>query len=397
MRILYSFPHPIGSPGIGNTALHQALGLVGRGHHVTVITTSVHKNAPNLPNVIKTMEFGKIRVPHRLFGMDLSMAYHDYQVSRHLQGNPEAYDVVHCWPGAALITSRAASGLGIPAVREVPNTHTANAYEVVGRLCDELGLELPRGDSHRPNVERLKREEAEYEANLRLLVPSDHVAETFTDRGYPAEKLLRHRYGFDPGSFAPKEPRSFAPKGEPRANGLRAVFMGSVGPRKGLSVALEAWRRSHAYESAEFSIYGKLVEGYGSVIEPYLRLPGVTLRGFTPDTEGAFQSSDVLILPSYEEGSALVTYEAQGCGVVPLVSNASGADCIHGVTGLIHRAGDIDELAGHIRLVIDKPDVLQVMRSSILQGRERLTWDAAAERLEECYLLAREACSGFQA
>lgn len=324
-------------------------------------------------------------MPHRLLGMDLSMAYHDHRVARHLQKRPNAYDVVHCWPGAALLTSRVAHSLGIPSVREVPNTHTANAYEVVGRLCGELGMELPRGHSHRLNVDRLRHEEAEYEANLRLLVPSDHVARTFIDRGYPSEKLLRHRYGFDP--------RSFAPKGEPHRGPLQAVFVGSIEPRKGLSIALEAWKRSRAYEHARFSIYGKVVDGYGAVIEPYLQLPGVKVHGHTADSAGALQSSDMLLLPSYEEGSALVTYEAQGCGVVPLVSDAAGAVCVHNVTGLIHRAGDVDELAAHIRQLIDRPERLEAMRSSILRGRDHLTWAAAAERLEECYELARDAAA----
>jgi glycosyltransferase involved in cell wall biosynthesis len=175
------------------------------------------------------------------------------------------------------------------------------------------------------------------------------------------------------------------------------VFVGSIGPRKGLGVALEAWRRSEAYLHGEFSIYGKVEDGYGAVIEPYLDLPGVKFHGFTPDTVSAFQSSDVLVLPSYEEGSALVTYEAQGCGVVPLVSDASGAECIHELTGLIHRVGDVDELADHIKLVMNEPEALEKMRNAILRGRDRLTWDAAAERLEECYELAREACPRFPA
>ena len=139
------------------------------------------------------------------------------------------------------------------------------------------------------------------------------------------------------------------------------------------------------------------MDGYGAVIEPYLSLPGVKFHGFTFDAVSAFQSSDVLVLPSYEEGSALVTYEAQGRGVAPLVSDASGAECIHGVTGLIHRAGDVDELADHIKLVMNEPETLEKMRSSILRGRDRLTWEAAAERLEECYELAREACPRVQA
>jgi glycosyltransferase involved in cell wall biosynthesis len=218
---------------------------------------------------------------------------------------------------------------------------------------------------------------------LRLLAPSDHVSNTFTDRGFEPERLLRHSYGFDPQTFTPRD--------EPRIGPLHAVFMGSIGPRKGLHLALEAWRRAGAPERARLSIYGKMVDGYQATIAPYLSMPGVSLCGFTADTAGALRSSDVLILPSFEEGSALVTYEAQGCGVAPLVSDAAGATCTHNVTGLIHRTGDVDELTGHIRLLMDEPERLQALRRNVIAGRGRLTWAAAAERLEGCYEMACKA------
>jgi glycosyltransferase involved in cell wall biosynthesis len=67
------------------------------------------------------------------------------------------------------------------------------------------------------------------------------------------------------------------------------------------------------------------------------------------------------------------------------------------VTGLIHRAGDVDELADNIKLVMNEPEMLEQMRNAIPRGRDRLTWDATAERLEGCYELDREACPRFKA
>ena len=382
MRVLYSFPHPVGAPGIGTTAVYQILGLVARGHEVTVATTSVHPAAPELPATIQTMVVGGMRVPHRLLGMDRAMAYHDYRIARLLKRRADAFDIVHCWPGATLSTARMARSLGIPAVREVPNTHTANAYEVVGKVCDDMGMKLPRGHSHRPNPRRLKLEEEEYNAAVGLLTPSEHVAETFLERGYSRDKLLRHHYGFDPKVFTPEpEEESLAPP--------HAAFVGSVDPRKGLHVALEAWQRSRAFEKARFSIYGKVVQGYERLIEPYLSLPGVNMYDFTADTARAFHNADLLLLPSFEEGSALVTYEAQGCGVVPLVSDAAGAKCTDGVTGFVHHAGDVDKLTHQITRLVQEPQLLRTMRRNVIRGRERLTWSAAAERLEECYQVAR--------
>lgn len=389
MRILYSFPHAIGAPGIGTTAIHQVLGLIARGHDVTVIAASVHKNAPALAaNVVKTMVIGGARVPHRVLGMDRTMAYHDARTAAHLRGNPAAYDVVHCWPGAALATAGVASDLGVAMVREVPNTHTANAYEVVAKLCADLDIQLPPRHSHLLNEKRLLREEAEYSAALRLLVPSEHVKATFLARGYPPEKLLRHQYGFDAAEFTPSS--------EPRSGPFQATFMGAVEPRKGVHVALEAWRRSGVPADAQLSIYGRIVPGYGHVLGQYADLTNVTFRGFTDDTAEVMRSADVLLLPSFEEGSALVTYEAQGCGVVPLVSDAAGAECRNEVTALIHTAGDVDALARQIHALASNPDLLKKMRAAVLANRDALTWAAAAKRLEACYASALQAVKPIQ-
>jgi glycosyltransferase involved in cell wall biosynthesis len=351
---------------------------------VTVFAASIHQNTP-IPKaaVVTTMMFGGVRVPHKVLGMDRTMALHDRRAAAYLHRHADEFDVVHCWPGASLDTPIAAAQLGIPALREVPNTHTANAYEVVARLCSDLGIELPKGHSHRMNISRLKREEAEYEASYRLLVPSAYVRSSFLDRGFAPEKLLQHQYGFDPASFKPREGSRSGP--------FQAVFLGAVEPRKGLHIALEAWRRAGAHERARFSIYGRVVEEYRPAIEEYLQMPNVQLHEFTDDAAGVLRDADALVLPSFEEGSALVTYEAQGCGAIPVVSDAAGAQCEHLVTGMVHPAGDVDMLAQHFSRLIDEPALLANLRAAVLQQRDKLTWAAAAARLDGCYEEARAA------
>ena len=383
MRILYSFPHAIGAPGIGTTAIQQVRGLLSRGHDVTVMAASIHRGLQPLPRLLRTMVFGGVRLPHRVFGMDRTMSYHDSRVARHLRQNPAAYDVVHCWPGAAVDTSRAATAAGIPSVREIPNTHTANAYDVVGALCAELNIELPKGHSHRLNVKRLSREELEYRLAPFLLVPSDYVKSTFIARGFAPEKLLRHQYGFDDEAFTPGPALAPGP--------FHAVFLGAVEPRKGVHVALDAWKRAGADQDAKLSIYGRVVDGYQPVLDRYLPLAGVEFHGFTDDAAAMLRGAHVLLLPSFEEGSALVTYEAQGCGVVPLVSDATGALCKHEVSGMVHHAGDVDTLAQHIARLKQDRAFLGALRDGVLRGRSGLTWAAAAERLEQCYETARSA------
>lgn len=384
MRILYSFPHALGAPGIGTTAVNQVMSLMERGNDVSVIAASNHKSSP-LPEarVTSTMVFRGVRIPHKVLGIDRTMALHDLRVAKYLRTHAGDFDVVHCWPGASLHTPKVAAEMGLPALREVPNTHTGNAYEVVGRLCSDLGIELPRGHSHRMNASRLEREEAEYEVSYRLLVPSDPVRQSFLDRGFSPEKLLRHQYGFDPAIFTPCK--------EPHTGPFHAVFLGTVEPRKGLHIALEAWRRAGAHQGARFSIYGHIVEEYRPAIRDYLELPNVQIFEFTDDAAGVLRNADALVLPSFEEGSALVTYEAQGCGAIPVVSEAAGAQCVHMVTGMVHAAGDVDALAQHFSQLIGDPGLVAKLRAGVLQQRETLTWAAAAKRLEGCYDQARAA------
>jgi glycosyltransferase involved in cell wall biosynthesis len=383
MRILYSFPHAIGAPGIGTTAIQQVKGLIGRGQDVTVMAASIHPNANALPHLAKTMVFAGVRVPHRVLGIDRTMALHDARVAAHLRRNPDAYEVVHSWPGATLRTSKIASEIGIPCLREVPNTHTANAMDVVGALCRELDVELPKGHSHQLDVDKIRREEREYRQATFLLVPSDYVRSTFISRGFSAEKLLRHQYGFDSEAFTPPS--------KPRRGRLHAIFLGAVDPRKGMHIALEAWKRAGADRDCQLSIYGGVVDGYEAVLSRFLPMSKVQFEGFTEDAAAVLRGADILLLPSFEEGSALVTYEAQGSGVVPLVSDATGALCEHGVSGLVHPAGDVQTLSEHIAQVRGDRRFLEKLRGGVLRNRASLTWEAAAERLEQCYETARTA------
>jgi glycosyltransferase involved in cell wall biosynthesis len=384
MRVLYSFPHALGAPGIGTTAVNQVLGLLERNNDVRVIAASIHRNS-TFPEarVTTTMVFAGVRIPHRVLGLDRTMALHDRRVAAYLKTHASEYDAVHCWPGAALHTPKVAAAEGLTALREVPNTHTGNAYEVVAQLCRDLGIELPRNHSHRMNTARLEQEEAEYEVSHRLLVPSDPVRLSFLERGFAPQKLLQHQYGFDPTIFKPREGA--------RNGQFHAVFLGTVEPRKGLHIALEAWRRAGAYERARFSIYGRIVEEYRPTIQEYLGMPNVQLHEFTDDAAGVLRDADALVLPSFEEGSALVTYEAQGCGAIPVVSDAAGAQCVHLVTGMVHRVGDVDALAQHFSQLIGDPKLLGSLRAAVLEQRDKLTWAAAAERLERCYEEARAA------
>jgi glycosyltransferase involved in cell wall biosynthesis len=377
MRVLYSFPHALGAPGIGTTALNQLRALVRLGIDVDVYAASFAVEVPGDGRRVATLAAGPVRVPHRALGVARAYAYHDLRVATALRARSGAYDVVHAWPRSCLRTFAAARRTGVRAVREVPNTHTGHAYERVARELEELGMALPSGHSHAFDAKVLSLEEAEYRLADVLLVPSPYVRQTFLERGFPADRLSMHRYGFDPDRFAPGPDRERGP--------FTAVFLGRAEPRKGLHYALRAWHESGLAARGRFLIAGSFTPAYRELLSPWIDDPSVEVVGFVDDTEALLQRCDVLLLPSVEEGSALVTYEAMACGCVPLVSDAAGARCRHGREGLIHAAGDVAALAADLRLLESDRGLLAEMRAAALAARSELTWDAAAREVSAAY------------
>jgi glycosyltransferase involved in cell wall biosynthesis len=377
MRVLYSFPHALGAPGIGTTALNQLRALVRLGIDVDVYAASFAVPVPGGGRRVSTLAAGPVRVPHRALGVARAYAYHDLRVAAALRSRPRRYDVVHAWPRSCLRTFAAARRVGVRAVREVPNTHTGHAYERVARELEELGMDLPTGHSHAFDAKVLSLEEAEYGLADVLLVPSPYVRRTFLERGFPADRLSMHRYGFDPERFAPRGDREPGP--------FTAVFLGRAEPRKGLHYALRAWHESGVADRGRLLVAGAFTSGYRELLSPWIDHPSVEVVGFVDDAEALLQRCDVLLLPSVEEGSALVTYEAMACGCVPLVSDAAGARCEDGREGLIHAAGDVEALAGHLRLLASDPARLARMRAAAIAARSQLTWDGAAREVHAAY------------
>lgn len=373
MHILYSFSQRFGQPGIGTTAWHQVHELVSAGHRVTLFCGSCEREVPGIYRIVETMRFGGIPLPYRVIGHERAFRRHDNRVARDVSQKGAVYDVIHSWPLGSLATLRAARSSGLATVLERPNTHTAFAYEVVYREHKKLGVPVTVGHSHAPNPERLKIEEAEYQCADLLACPSEYVAQTFLARGMDPAKIGRHQYGYDPTKFSPSSLE------RPANRPFTMVFVGSCEPRKGLHYALEAWHATSAQTHGRFVICGSYVPGYRDVLARWLDEASVEERGYMGEVSDVMRTADVLVLPSVEEGSALVTYEARASGCVLLVSEAAGAKVEDGRNGFVHHAGDVGQLANHIKALSSDRRLLERMRTASISEVKDLTWSAAAK------------------
>ena len=345
MRVLYSFPDEIGLSGIGLTALNQVREVAANGVEVTLYCTSLRGALPDDVRVVQTLSLAGRRIPHRVLGIQRSYRYHDHRVASALRSIGSEVDVVHCWPRATVQTCAAAHLDGIPCLREVPNTHTAHAFDVVAREFESLGMTLSVGHSHTYDRQALAREENEYAAADALLVPSEFSLRTFLDRGVPRDKLVLHRYGYDPRRFLPSPNGAIVP---PSGRSRRSSWAGVSRARGSTTHSEPGTSRAPPSAAASTVVLLSRATARSGPAAGTRQCRGGRLcsRSVGADAEATFSSSR-----SIEEGSALVTYEARACGCVLLVSEAAGAVCENGVDGLVHVPGDVDALTRQLASV----------------------------------------------
>lgn len=379
IRVLYSFPHKLGANRICYTAWQQVNGLADAGADLLVFPGVLHKPVPANVKVHPTLTWGKLRISYKLLGRMRACALHDHIVSRRLEKLAGKIDIVHTWPLGALQTLKTAAKLGIPTVLERPNANTRFAYEVVQKECDRIGVPLPPDHEHAYQADILQKEEEEYHLAYRLLCPSDFVVKTFLDQGFEQEKLVRHIYGVDE--------KRFYPDNQPRdpERGLTMLSVGVAAVRKGIHFALEAWLKSPACNNGTFMIAGDFLPTYAEKLAPMLAHPSVKVLGHRNDVPELMRSSDIVVLPSIEEGFGLVCTEAMASGCVPLVSDACTDICKHMENALVHHVGDVNALTQHITMLNEDRQLLAKLRTVSLQAIPEITWGAAGVRLLQVY------------
>jgi len=379
VRVLFSFPLRLGADRICGIAWQQVNGLAAAGADVLVFPASISRSVASNVRVSPTLARGKLRLPYKILGTMPTCALHDHIVAHRIEKLAGQIDIIHAWPLGALESLKVARQLGIPTVLERCNAHTGFAMEVVQKECDRLGVTLPPDHEHAYNAEKLHKEEEEYRLATRLLCPSDFVVKTYLDRGYAPDQLARHTYGYDE--------RVYYPSNELRDPNRRLtmISVGVCAVRKGLHYALEAWLKSPASKKGTFLIAGEFLPAYQEKLAPMLAHPSVKVLGHRNDVPQLLRQSDILVLPSIEEGFGLVIAEAMGSGCVPLASEACTKICDHMKTGLMHRVGDVEALTQHITMLHEDRALLERLRAASLEAATRVTWTAAGRVLLDVY------------
>lgn len=158
------------------------------------------------------------------------------------------------------------------------------------------------------------------------------------------------------------------PAHAPNAEATRLIMVSSFIPKKGHTVLVEALRRSEALQSVRLDLVGT------GPLEPTIKdlvlaaglEDRVTFHGDQPEhaVRRMVAGSDVLVQPSIVapdgdvDGIPNTLIEAMALGIPVVTTSVSGIPELvrDGVTGVVVRPGDPDELGAGLRSVIEDPE-----------------------------------------
>ena len=266
------------------------------------------------------------------------------------------------------------AGLPTLCVMEEVNSHVAVQDDLLQEELQRLGLGGHRERSPDYSLRLRAYEEADC-----ILCPSEFVRRSFLAKGFAPEQLIKVNFGFPPIDALPTEPTDASPET------FRVLYVGQIHYRKGLRYAVDAFRRLQ-HPRKEFIIVGPktALTGLDQTPIPAGVVFTGTLKGEALKEQ--YRRASVFILPSLEEGLALVQGEALAAGVPLLITTNTGGDDLiqDGVEGFIVPAADENALADRLQRLADDPELRTRMAVAALGAAHKLgNWNTAVEVLIE--------------
>lgn len=370
--VAYTFGERFGGAGIGIIADNAAAGAHRSGLLNQVVSLS--SSSPSVPpEQLETVPLG--RHINRLPSYLLKDVAFDYVAARMLDTDSA---LCHGWNGMCLRTHRQAREAGMVTVVERASTHPTTQRELLRREYREHGIEADL--NHECHY---RRQVAELDAADAVFVPSEFVYESFLDRGFDEERLRLLPFGVDVERYRPNWQSTGGVNGGAVDNPFRLAFVGQLSLRKGVQYLLPAWRRADV--EGELLLAGKRTSAAAPVLDEYTGDPSVRFLGWVDDVPSLFDRADAFTLPSIEEGSALVSYEAMAAGLPSIVTPNVGSLVRDGEEGIVVPPRKVEALAEAIERLARDARLRENLGRAARNRVAEYTWADYGNRVAQTY------------
>lgn len=302
--------------------------------------------------------------------------YWDIRAAANLEPSAITHAMLH---GTSRRLLQKAKAQGSVILGEAVNTHPRNLFAVLNQEDEACGI---KPKSRMPlQWQRLEREIASCDW---LLVPSINVRKSYLEYGFPAERIRCIPFGVDTSGFKPPSDWEHRTK-----DVLRVVCVAQVTPRKGIHYLTKAWQQlGFTRDQAQLRIIGQIPANMRGLVDAAPE--GIEFVGAL-DRQGVIrelQAASVFVLPTLEEGFAVVILEAMASGCAVVTTPMAGAEGVitDRQNGLIVPGRSPEGLANAIRELAVNPEFrIQLGRKACEIAHEKHGWDNYVEQLEAVY------------
>ncbi|CAA2142092.1 glycosyltransferase family 4 protein [Hyphomicrobium sp. ghe19] len=215
-----------------------------------------------------------------------------------------------------------------------------------------------------------ERDRMKYQLADLIIAPSDFVKRAVVDLGADVSRVAVVPYGIDESWL----------DADPRPVQGRALFVGSVGLRKGSHYLAEATRLlAQRRVSCDVRVVGPVDRRI--LRDPMFFGPDYVDQIPRTKVREEFATADVFVLPTLCEGSALVHLEAMACGVPVITTPNCGSVVRDGVDGIIVPIRSAIAIADAIERIVTDRKLRESMSRNARERAAEFTLERYGERL----------------
>lgn len=357
--------------------------LLGRGGYEYIYSHKLgggqERNKVNLP-LKEYLVRGHLKLLGDLWRDDLFPLYHrvwELQLKNRLIDVELWHFMLH--GNNPRLVSEIANQSGAVLLAEAVNTHPEHSNLIINRERELRGL-APKGMSRQ---EQCIIKEISFADNL--LCPSSYVRKTFVDKGFDSERIFVN-------NFSANTERFYRNKAACAGSVVKIGYVGQIILRKGLLYLLEAVKGLG--RSVELHVVGYISDEMKDLILPYRDLFHYYPAIDNDKINDFYNSIDIFVLPTLEEGLALVLCEAIAAGVPVITTEESGILdlCEHQSSVHIVRSSSAEALMEAILLLANDEEYRrQISDAGIELVKKSQTWSSYAARIIDIHdLLLRD-------
>src|SRR3989344_5295348 len=216
---------------------------------------------------------------------------------------PQDANIFHGWIGHGMKSFAKAKTLGIKTVTHGASLHPVEQNKILTEefakyKINDAPLSAKTVESY---VKELK--------NVQYIAAScDVSAESFVRQGWDKSCVFETPFGVDTDKYTP---------GTKSDDVFRAIFIGTVGLRKGPHYLLSAWASWKNKGDSELVILGPLEGTVTQIMKPFANEPGVRWVKWSDDLKKMCNNASVFVLLALEEGgTTLAQLTAMACDLL---------------------------------------------------------------------------------